>query len=355
MLTRPGRASILVFLSLSSVSWAADSTLQRSARLLETGKTLEAEALLLSLVEKQPQNAEARQLLGDAYREEGNGLAAEREYNRAIALGRRDSDLLKSLATVEKWNRRFSKARASYRQELEAAPQDHEAREELEALRLQRGLSLFGAFGGWETDSTAKGWQSELSYRGSDRVDAFVGASYADKFFYTRQSVYGKAYAFFSPTGYIKVSFENQNYNYPVAKNPVPDSNAYRDLPSIGVEVSGNLRRNLRGSIGYEFFRPNFFFGPSDYANDHKLSAELSYATAWRPLQLRLMSAIFRDPDPNRTIVDKTNRKITVGYGTQYLIGGGADFTFRRFEAELCNRAQSPRSRYSGCRDPWAA
>ncbi len=239
------------------------------------------------------------------------------------------------MATVEKWNRRFSKARASYRQELEAAPQDHEAREELEALRLQRGLSLFGAFGGWETDSTAKGWQSELSYRGSDRVDAFVGASYADKFFYTRQSVYGKAYAFFSPTGYIKVSFENQNYNYPVAKNPVPDSNAYRDLPSIGVEVSGNLRRNLRGSIGYEFFRPNFFVGPSDYANDHKLSAELSYATAWRPLQLRLMSAIFRDPDPNRTIVDKTNRKITVGYGTQYLIGGGADFTFRRFEAEL--------------------
>ncbi len=80
MLTRPGRASILVFLSLSSVSWASDSTLQRSARLLETGKTLEAEALLLSLVEKQPQNAEARQLLGDAYREEGNGLAAEREY-----------------------------------------------------------------------------------------------------------------------------------------------------------------------------------------------------------------------------------------------------------------------------------
>lgn len=328
-------AILLAMFCLGAPARAADVALQEPARLLEQGRFRQAEELLRKVVARQPDNAEAHQLLGDAYRSEAEGPMAEREYRRAIALGRRNPELFQSLATVEKWDRHFSDARNSYRAEIEMAPDNREARSELDDLRLQRGATLFGAYGGWETDSTARGWQTELAYRGLDKVDAYVGAAYADKFFYTRQSTYGRAYLFFSPTGYVELSLGEKNYNYPVAKNPVPDANAYRNVPSISVEVGDQLRPNLQLSVSYEFFRPNFFFAPGDYANNNKVGAELSYRTAWKPLQLRLMSAVLRDPDPDRTVVDKINRRVTVAYGTQYLVGGGAALSLRRLDAEL--------------------
>ena len=310
-------------------------TLQQASQLLDAGKTADAKLMLQPLLQREPQNAAAHQLMGDAFRQEGNGMAAEREYRRALDLGIRDGGLLSSLATVEKWNRHFSEARSSYRRELEADPFQLGARAELQDIEYQRGLSLFAAYGGWETDSTTKGWQADLSYRGLDHFDTSGGASYADKFFYTRRSYYGKAYAFFSPTGYVKFSFEQDNYNYPVAITPVPDANAYQHVPTAGIEVSGQLRQNLRASISYELFHPNFFFDPSQHATNHKLGGELVYNTSWKPLQLRLQSAVLRDPDPSRTFVDKANGIVTPVYGLQYLVGGGADLSFRRYEAEL--------------------
>lgn len=309
--------------------------LEQASKLLDSGKTVEAELILRSVLKNEPDNAEAHELMGDAYRHEGNGKAAEREYLRAEELGIRDSELLSSLATVQKWNRHFSEARRSYRRELEVAPFQQAARDDLQDIEYQRGFSVFGAYGGWETDSTTKGWQADLSYRGLDRLDAFAGLSYADKFFYTRRSYYGKAYAFFSATGYVKFNFEQDNYNYPFAINPVPDANAYERVPSASMEVSGDLRPNLRGTISYEFFRPSFFFDPGEYANNHKIGGELLYKTTWKPLQLRMVSAVLRDPDPNRTLVDKANRLVVPVYGLQYLLGGGMDLLFPRAEAQL--------------------
>jgi len=329
------RAVILVFFWFSQMGWCAEDSLRDAAQLLDAGRSREAEGMLHRLLDHDPQNGEARQLLGDLFRKDGKGPEAEREYRRALDLGRRDPELFKSLATVQKWQRHYSAALSSYREALRLAPLDSEARDELEDLQYRRGLSLFGAVGSSETDFTEKGWQTELTYGGIDRVNATVGASYADKFFYTRQSNYGSAYFFLSPSRYIQVNLGQKRYNYPLATNPTPDANAYRNVPSIEVEVGGNLHPNLRASLAYEYFRPNFFFGPSFHANNHKLSGELSYQTSWKPLRLRLLTAVLRDPDPNGTVVDRVNRTVSVVYGTQYLVGGGANFSFPRFEAEL--------------------
>lgn len=330
-----GKWLAVIILCALQLSASDNQMLQQASQSLDAGKTSDAKVTLQQVLKDDPNNAEAHQLMGDAYRHEGNAKAAEREYLQASELGIRDAELLSSLATVEKWNRHFTQARSSYRRELEMSPMQQGARDDLEDLAYQRGFSLFGAYGGWETDSTTKGWQADLSYRGLDRLDTFAGLSYADKYFYTRRSYYGKAYAFFSPTGYVKLNFEEDNYNYPVAITPVPDANAYEHVPKASIEVSGDLRPNLRGTISYELFRPNFFFDPSQHAINHKIGGELQYQTVWKPLQLRVQSAVLRDPDPNRTFVDKANQLVVPVYGLQGLVGGGADFSFQRAEAQL--------------------
>jgi tetratricopeptide (TPR) repeat protein len=324
-----------VALCVLNLSAFGEEGLQRAIQLLDRGEGQGAEVVLLALLKQEPQNAQAHVLLGDVFRHEGNGMAAAREYRIALDLGSHDSEVLSSLATVEKWTRHFSEARKAYLRELETTPSQSAAREELRDLEYKRGLTLFSAYGGWETDTTTKGWQADLFYGGLDRIDPYAGASYADKYFYTRQSYYAKAYAFLSPTMYAKFNFAQDRYSYPVAITPVPDANAYQSVPTFDVELAGNLGRQFRGSVSYEFFSPTFFFDPGKRAINHKFGGELEYKTAWRPLSLRLQTAILRDPDPDRTVVDKLRHFVAPVYGMQYLVGGGADLSSPRFEARI--------------------
>lgn len=324
--------AIVFALNLGAI---AEESIRQASQLLDAGSTREAKTVLRSMLKREPQNARAHELLGDVYRREGNAGAAEREYRRALDLGIRDSELLSNLATVDKWTRHFSEARKIYKRELEFSPFTQEVRRNLERLDYQRGVSLFSAYGGWETDSTTKGWQTEFFYGGIDSIDPYAGASYSDKYFYTRHSYYGKAYLFLSPAFYTKFSFEQDNYDYPVAVTPVPDANSYRRVPTVGVELSGRLSAKVQGTIAYEYFRPNFFFEQSKHAENQKLSGELEYQTAWNPLTLQLKAATLRDPDPARTIVDKPNRLVVPVYGKQFLAGGGGTVSLPRFEASL--------------------
>jgi len=314
---------------------AGEEATQQASRLIDAGATRQAKALLASTLNKEPQNARAHELLGDVYRHEGNSNAAAREYRRALELGIRDSELLSNLATVDKWTRHFTEARRLYKRQIEFSPFPQDARRELKDLEYQRGLSIFSSYGGWETDSTTKGWQTDVFYGGLDRIDPYVGASYSDKYFYTRRSSYGKAYTFFSPLFYTKFSLEQDNYNYPVAVTPVPDANAYQHVPTVGIELSGNLKPRLQGTVSYEFFRPNFFFDQNEHASNHKVSGNVEYQTAWRPLSLLVKAAVLRDPDPVSTLVDKPNHVVVPVYGKQFLIGGGGSLSLPRFEASL--------------------
>lgn len=322
--------AVLCAINLSAIG---EDAIRTASRLLDVGSTREAKSVLQSVLNQEPQNARAHELLGDAYRHEGNAAAAEREYRRALDLGIRDSELLSNLATVNRWNRHFSEARKLHKRELEFSPFPQDAKKELEDLDYQRGLSLFSSFGGWETDSTTKGWQMEAFYGGFDRIDPYAGASYSDKYFYTRRSYYGKGYVFLSPGFYTKVSFEEDNYNYPVAVTPVPDANAYRHVPTVGIELSGKLASRIQGSFAYEFFRPNFFFDQSEHVNNHKVSGDIDYQSSWKPLSLQLKAAALRDPDPDRTVVDKANHIVVPVYGKQFLLGGGGTVSLSRFEA----------------------
>lgn len=312
-----------------------DGATQEAARLLERGDLKGAESALTALLGGDPRNARAHELLGDVYRRQGRNQVAEKEYRLALEQGANTGELWKSLATVQERDRRFAAARESYRRALELSPADREARDGLDSLRHKRGLTLFGAAGGWDVDSTTSGWESELFFGGLDRFDVFAGASFADKFFYTRRSASGRIYAYYSATGYVKLGGGQKRYEYPEAINPVPDANAYGKVPSVEVEIADNLSSRVRASLAYEYFQPDFFFAPDTTAQNHKVSAELDVTTPWTPLSVRLLGAFLRDPDPDRTIVDRTAHTVAVVYGTQFLAGGGLVLDHPRLSARV--------------------
>ncbi len=311
-------ATTVLLLLLAAGAAAADDPQRRASRLLDEGRNREAEAALLALVKREPGSAGAHRLLGDVYRR----------------------------------TRRFAQARAEYREALRLDPGDREARDSYENLKRRRGVSIFGALGDWESDSSGtKGWQAEAFFGGSDNLDPYLGASYSDKYFYTRHSYYGRFYRFFSPTGYVRVSPGYRSYDYPQATNPVPDANSYQKVPRIEVEVADNLSPSLRGSVAYEYYHPNFFHAPDDHASNHKLSGELTYRTPYEPLRLRLITALLRDPDPARTFISRPAQKVLqLEYGTQFLLGGGGELSFDRVSGELLvlpNRDMDRSLRYS--------
>jgi tetratricopeptide (TPR) repeat protein len=332
---KPLRVGALLLLFVATRLLADDRAIRDAARLIERGDVRKAESDLTALLKREPRNARAHELLGDVYRKGGRNGPAETEYRLALSNGARSAELLKNLATVQKRSRRFSEARGSYEKALELSPSDREARTDLDALRRRRGVSLFGAVGGWETDSTTRGWEAELFYGGLDRFDPFVATSYADKYFYTRRSVSGKVYGFYSPTGSVKLAASRKTYEYPVAINPVPDANAYGAVPSVEVEISDDLSSSVRASLAYEYFRPDFFYAPGTTAQNHKVSAEVAISLPATPLRLRILSAFLRDPDPEKTIVNRAARTAEIVYGSQFLLGGGVGLSLPKLTGEL--------------------
>jgi tetratricopeptide (TPR) repeat protein len=156
---------VVAILCLLTLPATSEEAMQRASRLPDAGSTRNAKAVLLALLKQEPLNPRAHQLLGDVYQHEGNAKGADREYRRALDLGVRDSELLSSLAKVDKWTRHYSDARKFYRREIEFSPFPEDARRDLEDLEFQRGMRLFSSYGGWETDSTTKGWQTDLFWR----------------------------------------------------------------------------------------------------------------------------------------------------------------------------------------------
>jgi hypothetical protein len=293
------RGGLVVLLLLGGPARADD--LSRAERLLEEGRPAEAESVLVQVTKVQPKNAEAHRLLGLAYRR----------------------------------LHRYGRACAAYEEAVRLDPSDQDAKEELARARQQRGPGFFGAIGEWEPDSSAAtGWQAEAYYGGIDRLEAYAGVGYGDRYYYTRQRAYAKGYYFFSPTGYVKLTGGKKTYDYPVATNPVPDSNSYSDVPGFEVEVADDLAPGLRGTAAYEYFRPTFFYAPGSHANNHKLSGELGWQPSGWPLRFRVLGALLRDPDPDGTVIDRASGQlVSLKYGWQALLGGGAELDLDRVSA----------------------
>ena len=289
----------IVLLLLGAPALADD--LSHAERLLEAGRASEAEVVLVGITKAQPRNAAARRLLGLAYRR----------------------------------LHRFGRACAAYEEAVRLDPSNQDAKDGLAGARRQRGPGFFGAIGEWEPDSSAAtGWQAEAYYGGIDRVEAYAGVGYGDRYYYTRRRAYAKAYYFYSPTGYVKLTGGEKTYDFPVETNPVPDSNSYRDVPAFEVEIADDLAPGLRGTAAYEYFRPTFFYAQASHANNHKLSGELSWRPVGSPLRLRVLGALLRDPDPDGTVIDRRSGElVSLQYGWQALLGGGADLEVGRVSA----------------------
>src|SRR3972149_6992464 len=255
--------------------------------LVDAGDYAKAEEILKKLISSEPNNAGYHKLLGDAYRK-----------------GRRLEDALSE----------YEKAKM---------------------------------LGGWEPDYTQESYEAGLSYGGIDRLDLNAGYSYADQIYYSRHKVYGSGYYFYNPDSYLKLQLAYKDYNYPVdpaVQKPNPDSNSYDTVRIFEVEGSHWFKRVLRGTLAYEYFRPTFFHDKDSAANNHKVSAELYYRTPLEYLIFKAMYAILRDPDPDKTEIKGRNNPNTpagtatttdVQYQTQSLLGGGAEFSRGKWNAEL--------------------
>lgn len=313
-------------------------------KLIDSGQYSQAEEILRKLITEEPKNARNHQLLGDAYRREGKLDDALTEYETAKSLGGENTELLKSMGTTYKWMKRDRDAAEAYGKALKLNPKDREAKDDLESLSLKRGLTLNLMAGGWEADNTKEKYEGMLEYGGLDRTLLNGGYSYSKNAYYSRHKAYANGYYFYSNNSYAKLGVAYKDYNYPTGPTVQPDSSAYDKVPSFEVEVAHWFHPVFRGTLAYEFFRPSFLFDTDSKANNHKVSAEAYYITPVDGLRLKVLYAVLRDPDPDKTTIKGRALNMPVGttaaatsvqYQTQSLLGGGAEVVRGKYSAEI--------------------
>ncbi|MFQ5585622.1 MAG: tetratricopeptide repeat protein [Thermodesulfobacteriota bacterium] len=331
-------AILLIIAAGSSGGGAAErptALYKKAEGFVAAGEYGKAEGVLRKLITSEPDNAEYHHLLGEVLRNEGRLKEALREYEEAERLGGENAELLKDRGTAQKWLKKSRAAKGSYERALDLNPDDREARDDLDNLAIDRGIRLRGWIGGWETDYTKEAYEGMLSYGGVDQLDLHAGYSYSSQTFYTRDKVYAKGYYFYRPDSYFKASFALKDYDYPVSKTPVPDSNSYDKVPIVELEGSHWFNKRARGTITYEYFRPSFFHDKDSHASNHKVTAEGYFLTPLDYLKARVIFAILRDPDPDTTTIKgrKGAMETNVDYQLSLLLGGGVEYERDRWGA----------------------
>ena len=238
----------------------------------------------------------------DSLRKQGDYEAALEAYQSEMALTGETADGWKHIGWTQKALRRFGDAAASLRRAVELDPSDREAQDDLESLRLSRGLRLEARMGGTEPGTAKNAFEGELVYGGLNRVEIHAGGGFTDNIFYDSLKGYANAYWFYSPDSYAKADFTLRRYSYTGANRPTPDSNAYDLVPRAEVEVSHWFGRRIRTGIDYQLFAPDFFFDRSTRILNHKLSGELE-ARLGAGFTAGITASLLRDPDPAATLV----------------------------------------------------
>ena len=185
---------LVVFVLLFSATLFAaekpESPYNEAKKLIDAGEYAKAEEQLTKLISANPKNAKYYQLMGDLQNKQGRSEEALKNYEKAKGLHGENPELLKGIATSQKRLRNFHDAEKSYNRAIELAPKDEEAKDDLNNLKLKRGLQLKAFFGGWEPDYTRLAFEGALFYGGFDRFDLNAGYSYADQTYYTRHKVF---------------------------------------------------------------------------------------------------------------------------------------------------------------------
>src|SRR3972149_4834326 len=163
-----------------------------TAVLLSTGIAFaKDEEILKKLISSEPNNAGYHKLLGDAYRKGRKLEDALSEYEKAKKLGGENAELLKGMGAAHKWMRNYDEAEMAYQKAVKLSPNDREARDDLEAIKLRKGLRFKAMLGGWEPDYTQESYEAGLSYGGLDRLSPHGGSRHACPRYYSRHQGYG--------------------------------------------------------------------------------------------------------------------------------------------------------------------
>ena len=274
--------------------------------------------------------------LAEKLKNEGKFELAIEEYRIVLSLKKEnDIEIMSTIATLCKWTRNYKQAESWLEKIIEIDPQNRAALQELEDLRLKRGIHLMAGYGGWEVDYTKKAYDVQIFLGNIDWAEIYFGYSSYERAFYDRKKTFGKVYFFPKHTTYLKFEFNYKDYGYPKEINPNPDDNSYDKVPSYEIELNHNLTPDFRFSLYYEYFNPNFFWGASTRAKNYKIGGELNL----RLLDLfnaKLYLARLKDPDPATFKVDKNSQQIlNLDYKTEFLLGGGVEIYKGPLEAGL--------------------
>ncbi|MFQ5736032.1 MAG: tetratricopeptide repeat protein [Thermodesulfobacteriota bacterium] len=337
---------VAVFLFCAAgLAQAAGDSLKEAQRLYDAGKYKKAESMAKGLVAQEPDNAGYHQLLGDIYKRETKLEKALAEYKKAESLGIKSAELYKDIGTTYKWLGDSSTAVKYYKKALRVHPGDREAKSDLAQIRRSKGLGISLMAGGWEPDYTTSAYELMLSYSGIKDLDLYAGYGFADQVYYDRTKYYAKGYYFYAPGSYFKVNPQFKDYDYPTSKVPTPDANSYDKVPSVELELQHWVTGDFRVNVAYEFFRPSFFHDTGSHATNHKVTTELYYMTPLKYLRFKLIYAILRDPDPDRTAIigrDDPNTPVVdvaaatdIVYQTEQFLGGAVEYVRGRWDAEV--------------------
>ena len=238
----------------------------------------------------------------DFLRKQGDYQAALEAYQSEMTITGETADCWKHIGWTQKAARRFADAEASLRRATELDPADREARDDLENLRLSRGLRLEARMGGTEPGTSKQAFEGELIYGGLNRLELHAGGSWTDSIFYDVVKGYANAYWFYLPDSYLKADFTLRKYSYTGLAGPTPDSNAYHQVPRLSLEASHWFQQRVRAGLEYQLFAPNFYYDPSTRILNHKITGELE-ARLGGGFTASITAALLRDPDPAATLI----------------------------------------------------
>ena len=244
--------------------------------------------------------AEQLRARGNTFRKAGDYQAALEAYRSEMTIAGETADCWKHIGWAQKAMRRFADAESSLARAVAMDPTDREAQEDLESLRLSRGLRFDARMGGNEPGTSKQAYEGELIYGGLNRLELHAGGGWTDNIFYDATKAYANAYWFYAPDSYLKGDFTYRHYNYTGANRPTPDSNAYNTVPRGSVEVSHWITPAVRAGLEYQLFAPNFFYDPATRIVNHKLTGELEVRLGGG-FTAGLTAAVLRDPDPAST------------------------------------------------------
>jgi tetratricopeptide (TPR) repeat protein len=266
----------------------------------------------------------------------GDFDAAINAYQKAYELdGRRDTELVKRIATLYSWKRDFSGARDLLGTIVDHNPTDGEAAASLQELDMRRGLQVSGSYGEGEIDYTRSVFTIHGFYGGLDWLDLHTEYSRSSKPFYDRSELSFDAYYFPTYRTYLRLGFRQKNYTYPSSVQVAPDNNAYAAVPDYQIELGHYYAMENYLSIEFEYFTPHFFWNNSLRAHNYKIGASVRQWIG-KPLYAKLFGAVLHDPDPASLVLASPTTTISsFAYENLTLVGGALGFDNNRVNAEV--------------------